>query len=929
MKRYIIPILLWLGFVLPAVAQSVTYNADERKPIPPHRTASVELYSKSKGVLLPKVDCATRKSLSLTAAAMGLIVYQTDSLKGLYEFDGLEWRCLNPMEITDDSGVIRQLHRLALSGKYLDLQDRPNIPQSISDLSEVAFSGNYNDLDDRPNIPDLPSSSSGEQQSFARVALTGDYLDLMNRPRIPQSIHDLSEAAFSGSYADLETKIPIPTALSELEQDESHQTIEDDDAATWDALSAMSVPTKLSQLETDYNNHLVTEKEIQTWDGIEHRDIPRRASEFEQNEFYRTVTAADKAKWNEAADTPYPTMLRDLQQDGNHLVVTEKEKAEWDAAAQRLSFTGRYDEIQDRPQLQSVALTGSYGSLSTKMQIPTDLSEFERNEYYSLVTLSEWESWNLKSEFKGSYHDLLDTPRIATRIADLKADYEAMTISNNDRNQWDNMAAVMDSSGWFKGSYSDLKDKPKIPTALSDLIQDTAAMTVSATYTPAGERQIWDGMTDLHNSIGLFVSDYTSDDLHQTVSYADTTRWNADARRIIPDSLRHLELEDGTQWATDSLRAVWNGLTTTFIISDDTINNLQQLTYTLNQNSVSWFAGAETLKNTTDRYTGLTASLLPVAYTGDYNDLKNSPAQVTLMDSATLAPLSHLHKVATSGDYDDLGNKPALSLVTTSGDYDDLDNLPTTTGVLSGSFKKKSSLNNIRNGFTLKDNPEFSGKTTVSGSISVGKEDDLSFGTGTDLTDATVRKIDAQYNIKVGEAVSTDANHAAVANYLSSVATEKSLNAQWLKDAKDYTKDIIIPEGMVVMWYGNENKIPHCWKRYTGTNGRFPVCINNGENGYENNELLTYQPKDASGYEKVTLTEEHLPPHSHSYVMGYSKIVKKNSGNGESGMTTVSSDGGRVDEVTSDAGSSAAFDIRPPFYAIYFIVRDNENCPSN
>lgn len=943
MRRYII-ILLWFAgltsLTLPAAAQrGVTYNADERKPIAPHRVAGAELYSKNKGLLLPKISYVTRIGLELTADDMGLTVYQTDSVKGLYEFDGLAWRCLNPLEIIDDSGMVRQLHKVALSGKYLDLSDRPNIPQSINDLSEVAFSGNYADLKDKPNIPALPDE--GEAQSFAKVALSGDYLDLVNRPRIPQSINDLSAAAFSGDYADLETKLPLPTALGDLEADEDHQTVEEDDAALWDALAQMSVPKKLSDLETDYNTNLVTEKEIQTWNGIEHRDIPRRISEFTQNEFYRSVSADDKARWNEAAAKPYPTMLRDLEQDSNHLIVTEKEKAEWDAAAERLSFSGRYEDIPDRPQLHSVALTGSYGSLSTKMPIPTDLSDFERNEYYSLVTLSEWEAWNRKSEFKGSYKDLIDTPRIATRIADLKADYEAMTVSNNDKNHWNNMAAVMDSSGWFSGNYNDLKDKPKIPSVLSDLLQDTAAMTVSATYAPLGERQTWDAMTELHNSIGLFVSDYESDALHMTVSYADTLNWNADARRVIPDSLRHLELEDGTQWATDSLKEAWNKLLSAYIISDDTIAALQELSSTINSHSTAWFAGAETLKSTLERYTSLKSKLLPIAYSGDYNDLTDTPAQITLMDSATLAPLSHLAKVATSGNYYDLSGRPELATVATdasyvwltdipetakvatSGDYDDLTNLPTTTsGDLTGGFAKDRSGN--RTGFTLKNSPTFGGATAVNGNLTVGTAEDAN----PDLGDKTAKKIESRYNIKVGTNVNTTVNPTLVTNYLSSVTTEKVLNDQWLKEAKTYANEAVLPEGMVLMWYGNANEIPKCWKRYNGMNGRFPVCVNNGENGYEAKEtdsLSIYQPRATAGEEAHLLTIDEMPSHSHP--IKYEHVGRRD---GAKGALDDTMEGNAYDRSlkTSVEGGDAPHENRPPFCAIYFIIRDNATCPN-
>lgn len=53
--------------------------------------------------------------------------------------------------------------------------------------------------------------------------------------------------------------------------------------------------------------------------------------------------------------------------------------------------------------------------------------------------------------------------------------------------------------------------------------------------------------------------------------------------------------------------------------------------------------------------------VIPVATSGDYNDLNNKP---------------ELSDVATSGDYSDLLNSPNLAAVATSGNYNDLINLP-------------------------------------------------------------------------------------------------------------------------------------------------------------------------------------------------------------------------------------------------------------
>ena len=75
------------------------------------------------------------------------------------------------------------------------------------------------------------------------------------------------------------------------------------------------------------------------------------------------------------------------------------------------------------------------------------------------------------------------------------------------------------------------------------------------------------------------------------------------------------------------------------------------------------------------------------AYTGDYNDLTNTPTIPTdtnqLTNSAGFITLGDV-PAGFSGDYNDLTNTPTLATVATSGSYDDLTNKPTSfTGLTS------------------------------------------------------------------------------------------------------------------------------------------------------------------------------------------------------------------------------------------------------
>ena len=937
-----------------AVAQSLTYNADENAAtvLAPHRAAAAELFSKSKGVLLPRLTYAARAALALDPAAMGLVVYQTDSVSGLYEFDGLAWRCLNPMEITDDSGMVRTLHRVAVTGSYKDLEHRPNIPQSIDDLAAVAFSGKYSDLKDKPAIPVLTGEDGSQKTSFAKVALTGDYLDLLSRPNIPQSIDDLSPVTFTGDYNDLSVPLPIPRSLGEYESDTLHRTIDAESREAFDNYASMSVPTRLTDLEQDYTHLLVSEKEMRTWDSLTTREVPTLLSEMQADLYTRLVTDSLRRFWDTAAARRFPSMLRDLLQDSTHRTVSEKEKAAWGKAAAELSFSGHYADLTDKPQLSSVATTGCYADLKNKLSIPSDLSTFEKNQYYQTITLSEWEQWNRKSDFKsGSWNDITDKPKIPSKVGDLRSDYEHLSVKGSDKNYWDNMAAEMDASGYFTGNYNDLRNKPTLPTRLSDLKADTAGMTVTATTEPKGQKALWEEMKTarLTAASKVFVSDYTADRMHLLVSMDDTTRWNADARRFIPDSLRHIELADGQQWCTDSLRRRWNRLSETYILSDDTITALEAMSNTMKAYAQQWHTGAETIKNLTKNYNDLVASLSEVAYSGDYNDVKNTPSQVKLIDSATLVKLDNIDKVfATTGNYYYLKDNPTLDN-NSQGDF-------------TGNFGEADftgdpddlKIKIVKPGFSLKSDRTLRGTTTVSGPLTVGVTSDHSecLTTPNESCSSTAASITSANNVVINSSLTlTQAKNADNRNYLSTVKMEKDLNTTTLDSVREFL-NLIFPENMVAMWDESKGRIPDCWKEFTAMAGRFPVCVkdNTFSNAFigDGNDSISQKPfsptgpTSGNGAVEYKLTPSNLPPHS-AVLDWYKKCQYQYTSAGDyafgleySGYGSGYCKKGSNDKVDDYAATfSTASNHRqtllhtlPPYFAIRFITRVSGNgCP--
>lgn len=148
--------------------------------------------------------------------------------------------------------------------------------------------------------------------------------------------------------------------------------------------------------------------------------------------------------------------------------------------------------------------------------IPTDLSELNQDSTHRLVTDSEKNIWNNKSNFSGSYYDLMNKPNIPTQLSQLSSDATHRTVTDTEKQTWNNKSD-------FNGNYNNLTNKPTIPTQLSQLSSDTTHRTVTDT-----EKSTWNNKMDelLAQKIILTTSGWTqgSDDrYYQTKSVTRIT----------------------------------------------------------------------------------------------------------------------------------------------------------------------------------------------------------------------------------------------------------------------------------------------------------------------------------------------------------------------------------------------------------------------
>jgi len=171
---------------------------------------------------------------------------------------------------------------------------------------------------------------------------------------------------------------------------------------------------------------------------------------------------------------------------------------------------------------------------------------------------------------------------------------------------------------------------------------------------------------------------------------------------------------------------------------------------------------------------------------------------------------------------------------------------------------------------------------------------------------------------------------------LSDGAVETSKLADGAITAAKLAADIPmgVPRGTIVMWAGALADIPAGWALCDGTNGtpnlldRFILGVDAGQN-----------PGETGGANTKTLTVDNLPAHTHAFTTASggshshgTKIEnddKFEDGSNKGGVDNTSSsglstttDGSHTHNgVTNASGAGAAFDVRPKYFRLAFIVK--------
>ena len=122
-----------------------------------------------------------------------------------------------------------------------------------------------------------------------------------------------------------------------------------------------------------------------------------------------------------------------------------------------------------------------------------------------------------------------------------------------------------------------------------------------------------------------------------------------------------------------------------------------------------------------------------------------------------------------------------------------------------------------------------------------------------------------------------------------------------------------VPAGCIVLWSGAASDIPAGWHLCDGTSGtpdlRDRFVIGAGS---------TYAPGATGGNAQITLTENQLPAHKHTYSNAFGVISNYGMYNG--GASVIESISSNSTD-SGSAGSGSPVDILPPYYALCYIMK--------
>ena len=339
----------------------------------------------------------------------------------------------------------------------IDLQNELTIKVNRAELSRVATTGSFNDLLDKPTIP-TKTSELDNDSGF----LTEQTLKTINGESIVGE-GNIEIGGGSGRntwYGNQAQFDAIPE--SELDQNTDYYI---SGLIPWDDVAHPYIPTKTSDLENDIEFQTLNEVRNEITSSIKVYDKRvQYVSEEEYNSMEQAGSLRDGTTYFIEGEYVIPTKTSELENDSGFLTEHQPLKT---INGESLVGTGN---------ITIEGFSGNYNDLTNKPVIPTKTSELTNDsgfltEHQPLKTINGESlvgTGNIEiSGFSGSYNDLTDKPNFST---------VATTGSYNDLTNKPNLSTVATT-----GSYNDLTNKPTIPSNTVEMVVEFADGT-STTY---------------------------------------------------------------------------------------------------------------------------------------------------------------------------------------------------------------------------------------------------------------------------------------------------------------------------------------------------------------------------------------------------------------------------------------------------------------
>ena len=211
------------------------------------------------------------------------------------------------------------------------------------------------------------------------------------------------------------------------------------------------------------------------------------------------------------------------------------------------------------------------------------------------------------------------------------------------------------------------------------------------------------------------------------------------------------------------------------------------------------------------------------------------------------------------------------------------------------------------------------GTTNDAGNLGILGAHVIEFGRGTAGKEQNAGKIG--YNTFSSDSLDIVGAGTTAGNRKIHLWADGGVTASGTVTAPAFSGNGTIPLGGIIMWSGAIANIPSGWALCNGQS------VNNQTTPDLRDRFIvgagsSYAVKDIGGSKNVTLLVANLPAHNHTYADSYfSQVDDTWKGGGDASSDKWTGVSGSTTRTSDSTGSGTPFDVRPPYYALAYIMR--------